>query len=82
MVTLTGFINTWGNGAALRITKPIANASGIDRGTAVTVTAERGRIVIEAQQRMTLTQMLDAFDPALHGGEVMAATPVGREVIE
>jgi len=79
MVTVTGFINTWGNGAALRITKPIIKASGIDKGACVTVTAEQGRIVIEAQPTMNLAQMLEAFDPQQHGGEAMAWETTGKE---
>jgi len=82
MITMNGFINTWGNGAAFRITKSIANASGIDRGTPVKVTAEHGRIVIEAQQNPTLEQMLNAFDPQLHRGEIMAFSEVGKELLE
>ena len=82
MPTITGVINTWGNGAALRLTKPITKASGIESGTPVTITAERGRIVIEAVKRPSLEQVLQAFDPERHGGEAMAVKPVGREVIK
>lgn len=82
MPTISAFINTWGNGAALRLTKPITKASGIVSGTPVTITAERGRIVIEAAGRPTLDQLLAAFDPKRHGGEAMAFQPIGREVIE
>lgn len=28
---------------------------------------------------LTLAKMLDAFDPQLHGGEVMATRPIGNE---
>jgi antitoxin MazE len=31
--------------------------------------------------RLTLAQKLAAFDPAYHGGEAMAALPVGSEVM-
>lgn len=30
---------------------------------------------------LSLDERLEAFDPARHGGEYMAAKPVGREVI-
>jgi antitoxin MazE len=33
------------------------------------------------EPKLTLAQKLAAFDPALHGGEVMATVPVGREVL-
>lgn len=35
--------------------------------------------VIEAETELTLDQMLAAFDPKLHGGEVMAGGAVGVE---
>ena len=82
MTTITTLIYPWGNGAAVRITKPVSQASGIESGTPVTITAERGRIVIEAVKRPSLEQMLQAFDPKRHGGEAMAVKPVGREVIK
>jgi len=47
----------------------------------VHVTAEPGRIIIETIAEPSLEQMLLAFDPARHGGEVMADGPVGAEVI-
>jgi hypothetical protein len=30
---------------------------------------------------LTLGQMLQRFDPVKHGGEVMTATPIGREIL-
>jgi hypothetical protein len=32
-------------------------------------------------RRLTLAQKLAAFDPALHGGELMATRPAGNEVL-
>jgi antitoxin MazE len=44
--------------------------------------AQPGRIVIEAVEREpNLEEMLAAFDPKKHRGEVMAFPPVGREVV-
>jgi hypothetical protein len=31
--------------------------------------------------KLTLAQKLAAFDPALHGGELMATRPAGNEVL-
>jgi len=36
------------------------------------VIAEPGRVVIQTEVKPTLEQMLAAFDPKLHGGEVVA----------
>jgi len=75
-------INTWGNGLALRLNKLVAKAAGITDDTAVRITAQPGKITVETTTRKpTLADMLDSFDKAKHGGEVMAFAPVGKEVV-
>ena len=74
-------ISTWGNGLALRLTKPMAKAAGVAEGTAVRVSIELGRIVIEAETEPSLDAMLAAFDPKRHRSEVMAFAQVGVEVV-
>ena len=72
----------WGNGLGFRITKPLAEAAGIDLNTVLSVSAQPGRIVIEARSgQPSLEAMLAAFDPKRHGGEAMALRPVGHEVL-
>jgi antitoxin MazE len=72
----------WGNGLGFRITKPLAEAAGIDLNTVLSVSAQPGRIIIEARTgRPSLDEMLAAFDPKRHGGEAMPLRPVGREVL-
>ncbi len=72
-------ISSWGNGLALRLTKPMAKAAGVREGTRVRVSVKPGRIVIESEAEPTLEQMLADFDPKKHGGELMADGPVGAE---
>ena len=79
MSTSVGQISAWGNGLALRLTKPMAKAAGVTEGTPVRMIVEPGRIVIEVDAEPTLEQMLEAFDPKKHGGEVMADGPRGVE---
>jgi len=79
MSTSVSQISAWGNGLALRITKPMAKTAGVAEGSAVRVTVEPGRIVIETEVEPTLEQMLAAFDPRQHGGEAMADKAVGVE---
>ena len=79
MSTSVGQISAWGNGLALRLTKPMAKAAGVTEGTPVRVLVQPGRIVIESDTEPSLDQMLAAFDPAKHGGEVMADAPRGVE---
>jgi antitoxin MazE len=79
MSTLTTQISAWGNGLALRLTKPMAKNAGVAEGSPVRVTVKPGRIIIETETEPTLDQMLAAFDPKKHGSEVMADNPVGKE---
>lgn len=72
----------WGNGLGLRLTKTLANAAGVNANSTVRITAEPGRIIIEANpQKMSLSEMLARFDPKRHGGEAMAFTPLGKEAM-
>lgn len=79
MITSATHISSWGNGLALRLTKPVAKAAGVTDGSPVRVTVNPGRIVIETEIEPTLEQMLAAFDPKKHGGEAMAGGAVGVE---
>ena len=81
MSSVRGQISTWGNGLAVRISKPLAKAAGVDNGTLVRIVAKPGRLVIETQLEPTLEELLQAFDPKRHGGEAMAFGPVGKEVL-
>jgi antitoxin MazE len=51
-------------------------------GTVVAVEAVKEGLLIRpvSQPKMTLEEKLKAFDPSIHGGEVMADAPVGAEV--
>lgn len=79
MSTSATQISAWGNGLALRLTRPMAKTAGVAEGSPVRVTVKPGRIVIETEVEPTLDQMLAAFDPKKHGGEAMADHPVGKE---
>jgi antitoxin MazE len=75
-------IKEWGNGLAVRLTRSLAKAAGVVEGTPVRVTAEPGRLIIEmTERRMTLKERLERFNPQRHGGEAMAANPVGLEIL-
>ena len=79
MSTTVSQISAWGNGLALRLTKPMAKTAGVTEGSSVRVSVKPGRIVIETEAEPTLDQMLAAFDPKRHGGEAMAGGAVGAE---
>ena len=79
MSTTVGQISAWGNGLALRLTKPMAKTAGVSEGSSIRVTVKPGRIVVETETEPTLEQMLAAFDPKKHGGEAMAGRAMGVE---
>ena len=79
MSSIASQISVWGNGLALRLTKPMAKEAGVVEGTPVRVTVKPGRIVIEAETELSLDEMLAAFEPQKHGGESMADAPLGVE---
>ncbi|MBD8524665.1 AbrB/MazE/SpoVT family DNA-binding domain-containing protein [Pseudomarimonas arenosa] len=75
-------VQNWGNNLAVRIPASVARAARLVRGQPVVVEAVDGNVVVRPQggpPRMTLEQMVKAFDPKLHGGELMADAPRGAE---
>lgn len=72
----------WGNGLVVRITAPVAKAAHFALGSPIRVEVVEGGILLcpMGEPKLTLTQKLKAFDPALHGGEAMASGLVGAEV--
>jgi antitoxin MazE len=73
----------WGNSLAVRIPSAVARKAHIVNGQEVTVEAVDGTVVVKPKARLpqlTLAQKLKRFDPALHGGELFADGPVGREI--
>jgi antitoxin MazE len=79
--TLT--VQQWGNSLAVRIPAAVARSARFRVGQPVEVSAQDSNIVVKAlgEPKLTLAQKLAAFDPTLHNGEIMAAGPVGNEVL-
>lgn len=75
-------LHPWGSSLGLRITKAIAKVAGVEADSQVTISAQPGRIVIESvAARPRLDDMLARFHPERHGGEAMAFTPIGKELL-
>jgi antitoxin MazE len=74
-------LKTWGNSLGMRIPSALARAARLQPNQSVKLTLESGRLIItpQAPKPLTLAQRLEHYDPALHGGEVMAAAPIGAE---
>lgn len=75
-------VQRWGNSLAIRIPAAVARAARFDVGVPVEISAQGLGVLVKpvGAPRLTLEQKLARFDPALHGGEVMALRPVGKEV--
>jgi antitoxin MazE len=74
-------IKPWGNNLGVRIPAAVAKAARLHANQRVKLSVEDGRVVItpQASKRLSLDERLAHYDPALHGGEVMAAAPLGAE---
>jgi len=77
--TLT--VQQWGNSLAVRIPAAVARSARFRVGQPVEVSAQESNVLVRAigEPKLSLAQRLAAFDPALHGGELMATSPVGKE---
>ena len=75
-------VQEWGNGLAVRITAKVAKAARLSRGQPIKVEVVDGGVFLRVtgKPKLTLAQKLKAFDPAMHGGEVMATGRIGAEV--
>ncbi len=74
-------VKQWGNSLGVRIPARIAREVHLHVDSEVCVSVEGDRVVLTPVHtgRMSLAERLAAFDPARHGGEAMAAMPVGAE---
>ena len=79
--TLT--IQKWGNSLAVRIPTVVARSAHFTEGQEVEVRADEIGVTVKpvGPRRLSLTEKLDLFDPAKHGGEVMASPRVGVEAM-
>jgi antitoxin MazE len=69
-------IKQWGNNLGVRLPAVIARESNLKAHQRVRISVVNGEIIIKpvVAEVLTLEQRLALFDPAQHGGEVMAAT--------
>jgi antitoxin MazE len=74
-------IKHWGNNLGVRLPAAVAREARFHADQRVRVSVEAGRVIISpvADAPLTLDQRLARFDPARHGGEAMASSPLGAE---
>ncbi len=81
MNTATLNISPWGNSHGIRLSRELMQAMGITPEVKLEarITGE-GRLELRAKgRRRSLAAKLKAFDPAVHGGELMVDAPSGAE---
>jgi antitoxin MazE len=74
-------IKQWGNNLGVRLPAAVAREAHLHVDQRVRVSVQGGNVVITpvAEPPLTLEQRLALYDPARHGGEVMAVAPLGAE---
>ena len=72
-------IKPWGRNLGVRIPAAVAKAAKLRANQRVKLSVEAGRVVItpQATASLSLEERLAQFDPAVHGGELMAAPALG-----
>ncbi len=81
MTSTTLSISPWGNSHGIRLSRELMLAMGITPDTPLeALLVAKGRLELRARpSRLTLAEKLKRYDPAVHGGELMADGPVGHE---
>jgi antitoxin MazE len=69
-------IKTWGNNLGVRLPAAIARAANLHVNQRVKLSVVDGQVIIApvVNEPLTLEERLSNFDPARHGGEVMATS--------
>jgi antitoxin MazE len=75
-------IQQWGNSLAVRIPAAVARSAHFEVGQEVEVASQEIGVTVKpvGPRKLTLAERLEQFDPATHGGEVMATGRVGAEI--
>ena len=80
MKTAVLTLSAWGNSHAIRISRELMLAMDVTPDTPLEATVSKGCLEVRAaKQRPGLAEKLAAFDPQLHGGELMQDAPQGAE---
>ena len=75
------YIKQWGNSLGVRLPASVAREAHLHIDQRVRISVESGQVIITPviDAPLTLEQRLARFDPARHGGEVMASQAIGAE---
>jgi antitoxin MazE len=75
-------IQQWGNSLALRIPKAFAQQARVKKGSAVTLSVEKGRMVMKPLRRRkyTLEELVSKITPKNRHPETDWGRPMGKEI--
>ena len=81
MKAVTISISAWGNSHGIRLSRELMQAMHITPATPLQVqVVAPGRLELRVKPTiLSLAQKLKAYDPAIHGGEMMANDAIGAE---
>lgn len=74
-------IKRWGNSLGVRLPVAVSSEAHLHLDQKVRIVVEDGHVIITpiADVALSLEQRLEQFNPARHGGEVMATEAIGAE---
>lgn len=80
--TATLTVQQWGNSLAVRIPAALARKVHFVVGQPVEISTDDFGVIVhrKGSPKRSLEQRLAAFDPAIHGAEVISSGRVGAEV--
>lgn len=66
-------LKTWGNSLGVRLPAVIARAAKLHKDQRVKLSVIEGQVIIAPvlNESLSLEEMLEKFNPAIHGGEAM-----------
>ena len=75
-------IQQWGNSLALRIPKAFAHQARVKKGSAVTLSVEKGRMVMKPlhRRKYTLEELVSKITPKNRHSETDWGKPRGKEI--
>ena len=75
-------IQQWGNSLALRIPKAFAHQARVKKGSAVTLSVEKGRMVMKPlrHRKYTLEELVCKITPKNRHPETDWGKPMGKEI--
>ena len=75
-------VQQWGNSLAVRIPAAIAKKVRFVAGQPVELTVDNLGVVVhrKGNPKLTLEQRLAAYDPEIHGGEILSSGRIGEEL--